>query len=175
MTISVLAPTWRLEFLPRPLSFPCLRQLSPSPSSPILSPPPNTTLSGGGLEVPQTRPSLSFQVVSMLAIQLLELVWNTKGAMKVNGRMPYPASVNSGSPPPDSSPRNDSSSSSRRESRTLLEGWRSDAPSGVVIRLPGTSLPRPCSFVPLITASSTRNATLPAARPSLTPTERQNR
>lgn len=39
-------------------------------------------------------------MVSMLAIQLLELVWNTKGAMKVNGRMPYPASVNSGSPPP---------------------------------------------------------------------------
>lgn len=30
MTISVLAPTSRLECLPRPLSFPCLRQLSPS-------------------------------------------------------------------------------------------------------------------------------------------------
>lgn len=77
--------------------------------------------------------------------------------------------------PPTRVTETTSASSSSRKSRTLLEGWRSDAPSGVVIRLPGTSLPGPCSFMPLITASSTRNATLPAARPSPTPTERQNR
>lgn len=137
MTISVLAPTWRLEFLPRPLSFPCLRQLSPSPSSPILSPPPNTTLSGGDLEVPQTRPSLSFQMVSMLAIQLLELVWNTKGAMKVNGRMPYPACQQRLAPPPTRVPETTPAAAAGGNPEPFWKGGAHTPRQGLLSAFPG--------------------------------------